>query len=325
MGMGMTDWVGGAMSGTGSAMQFMAQGKRERAQNRVAGQMRAEATRFGQEKFEVSDTLRKALDSIAVKHGENTSDYIARRNSPDRQLLAEQEQDQRVAASQVGLNKALAAVNGPPGAYRGVDSVVSPGQAVMSQGGVPSGSNLDRSMAIYGQREQPMLQGILAQLANQGFLQGGAHFDSRNQQQLALTQRPLDNEAMLRQLLTGLRQGESQLNNQQVMTGLNQDMEHANKVGSNEMLWGSILQNIGSGVSGSNSFSYQSANGGSPAEASGHAYENSDYVPNYGPADNGMSMPYENADYVPDYNSLQSPGFAAGGRMQPMGPNQELN
>jgi hypothetical protein len=85
-------------------------------------------------------------------------------------------------------------------------------------------------------------------------LQGAAGFDTTNQQNLAQTLRPLDNEAFLRQLLTGIRQGETQLNFNQVMAALNQDMERANRVGGTEMMVGGILQNIGAGISGSGSF-----------------------------------------------------------------------
>lgn len=261
--MNIGGWVGGGVAGTGSAMQFMAQRKREKAQNRVSGKMKKEATRFGAERYDVSETLRKALDSIAQERIGNTQSYFENRNSPQRQLEAEREQHERVAASQSGLNKAMEALNGPSNAYRGPDSVMTPGQTVTPPGptGMNPASPLDTANQVYGQREQPMLQGIMAQLANQGFLEGGAQFDTGNQQALALNQRPLDNESMLRQLLLGVRQGEAQFVHDNQMSALQRAMEAANRVGATEMLWGSILQNIGTGIAGGSNFQYSSPNG----------------------------------------------------------------
>jgi hypothetical protein len=327
MSMPVAGWIGGGVAGTGSAMQFMAQGKRERAQNRVAGEMRAETAQYGQERYDISDTLRRALDSIAQARTGNTEKYLENRNSPERQLAAEQMQNQRIDTAQGGLNKAMAALNGPSNAYRGADSTTTPGAAVMSpdQTGNPA-SPFDESLATYGRREQPLLHGILQQLYNQGYLQGGANFDTQNQQSLAMHQAPLDNEMLLRQLLTGVRQGEAQYSHETTMAGLQRAMEAANRVGGTEMLWGSILQNVGTGIAGGTDFNYQSANGGSPAEA------NPSYNPNEGQqpmssagtvqgGGNGtggdvgqpsLSMPYEYSDYVPNYGGSPG-GFASNG------------
>lgn len=261
--MNLGGWIGGGIAGTGSAMQFMAQRKREKAQNKVAENMKRETAAYGTERYDISDTLRKALDSIAQTRTGNTQEYFENRNSPERKLEAEREQAERVNASQSGLNQALAALHGPSTAYRGADASLLPGQAVQGQtDGMNPASPLDQSMAAYGAREQPGLQGILDQLAAQGYLTGAADFDTGNQQQLALNQRPLDNEAMLRQLLTGVRQGEAKFVHDNEMAGLQRAMEAANRVGATEALWGSILQNIGMGVAGQSSgFQYQSPNG----------------------------------------------------------------
>lgn len=312
MSMGMSGWIGGGVAGTGSAMQFMAQRKREKAQNRVAGKMKSETASYGAERYDVSETLRKALDSIAQERIGNTQDYFENRNSPERQLAAEREQNQRVTASQSGLNKAMAALNGPSEAYRGPDSTMTPGQVVTPPGGTGNpASPLDQSNQVYGAREQPMLQGILQQLANQGFLEGGAQFDTQDQQNLALTQRPLDNEAMLRQLLTGVRQGEAKFNYDNQMSALQRAMEAANRVGSTEMLWGSILQNIGTGIAGGTDFQYSSPNGANqpgnpnvdngapavepPTDAQWQQWQQSQQTPGTNPGDyTGLTPPGTN-------------------------------
>ena len=266
--MNIGGWVGGGVAGTGSAMQFMAQGKREVAQNRVAGKMRKATTAYGRERKDISDNLRKALDSIVTARTGNETDYFENRNSPERNLEGNREREDRIQASQSGLNTALAVLNGPPDAYRGADSQFTPGQSLMQPGDQQLAiSPIDQSQMIYSQLEQPMLQGVLEQLANQGFLEGVTGYDVTNSQNLAMAQRPLDNEMMLRQLLTGVRQGETKFNFDNTMAQLNKEMERANKVGSNEMLWGSILQNIGTGIAGGSNFNYQSAHGGSPNEA----------------------------------------------------------
>lgn len=253
--MNIGGWVGGGVAGTGAAMQFMSGRKREKAQNRVARDMNRATQAFGAENYAVSETLRKALNSIATQRMDITGDYLENRNSPARQLAAEQEQAQRVAASQMGLNKALAALHGPSDAYRGADSQLLSGQAVQGQtSGMNPASAFDQSQAVYGAREQPMLQGIMDQLRNQGYLEGGAAFDTQNQQQMALNMRPLDNEMLLRQLLTGVRQGENKFAYDQKMASLQRAMEAANRVGGTEALWGSILQNIGTGIAGGTNF-----------------------------------------------------------------------
>lgn len=335
--MPVAGWIGGGISGTGSAMQFMAQRKREAAQNRVQNDMKNEEARYGQEQFDVSDTLRKALDSIAQQRTGLTSASIANRNSPQRELEAQQVEQQRVQASRAGMNQALAALQGPSNAYRGADGNLLPGDAIQGQGAGGNGSALDQSTAVYGNRVHPALKAALDQLAAQGHLTGAANFDTQNQQQLAMAQRPLDNQSLLRQLLTGVRQGENTYAHSNAMNALQQAMEHANKTGSNEMLWGSILQNIGTGIAGGTDFKYSSPNGANNPGATpqeGQQPMNSGGTSAGGGSGTGgdveggsyaggsLSMPYNTSDYVPNYG----PGFASNGagQYQPQNPGMDL-
>jgi hypothetical protein len=266
MTMPVAGWIGAGVGGTGAAMGFMAQGKRERQQNRVAEDMRAETARFGQEQFDVSETLRRALEAVAHLRGETTQQYFDRRNSPERTLEGQRLEQVHTGAAQGGLEKALGAVRGPEGAYQPPGQTASAADVVT--GAAAGGrSPFDQSMAVYGGHQADILGALMQQLAAGGYLSGLEGFDTSNQQKLALGLRPLDNEAFLRQLLTGVRQGEDQFAHANRMAQLGRDMEYANKVGSNEMLWGGILQNIGAGISGSGSF--QAPDSQRPAEANG--------------------------------------------------------
>lgn len=266
MTMPVAGWIGAGVGGTGAAMGFMAQGKREKAQNRVADLMRSETARYGQEKFDVSETLRRALESVAHLRGETTQDYFDRRNSPERQLEGQRVEQAHTTAAQGGLEKALTMVRGPDGAYQ-VPGQTASAADVVTGAAAGGRSPFDRSMAVYGGHQADILSALMAQLAAGGYLSGVEGFDTGNQQQLAMGLRPLDNEAFLRQLLTGVRQGEAQFAHNNIMAQLGRDMDWANKVGSNEMLWGGILQNIGAGISGSGSFTAPESQ--TPRESSG--------------------------------------------------------
>jgi hypothetical protein len=234
-------WIGGGIAGTGAAMQFMAQRKREKATNRVAGQMRAAGEAVAAENFQISDNLRKALESIATERGGLLRDYFQRRVSPERVQAAEQARAARSGTAQGGLDRALAALRGPEGAYE------------------PQARPYQQSQEGFMEnREQPMLQAVLDQIAAEGYLTGGRNYDTQNQQTLALAQRPLDNEAELRSLLTGVRQAETQYDFNRLMYDLGLAMEEAQKKGAKEAFWGSILQNIGTGVAGGTNFTYAS-------------------------------------------------------------------
>lgn len=237
----MNQWIGGGIAGTGAAMQFMAQRKREKAMNRVAEQMRKAGEANTQENFQISDNLRRALESVATERGGMLSDYFQRRVSPERMQAAETARTERTAVAQGGLERAMASLRGPEGAYE------------------PAGHSYQESREGFMEnREQPQLQAVLDQLAAEGYLTGGRNYDTQNQQTLALDQRPLDNEAELRMLLTGVRQGETQYDFNTLMAGLNRQMEEAQKRGAKEAFWGSILQNIGTGVAGGSDFKYVS-------------------------------------------------------------------
>jgi hypothetical protein len=244
MSMGMSGWIGGAVGGTGSAMQFMAAGKRERATERVANKMEAAGKALGAEKFQISDNLRKALESISDTRQEMTGDYFQRRLSPDRTVAAQENEKVQVDSGAAGMARALGSIAGPPQAYH-------PGTAAFAA----SREGFDT------RREQPTLQAVLDRIANEGYLTGAQNYDQGNQQQLAMDQRPLDNEAQLRQLLTGVRQGETQFNFDQLMSDLQRQMQDAQHTGDKEAFWGSILQNIGTGIAGGTDFSYTSPNG----------------------------------------------------------------
>lgn len=238
---GWMQGISSMFSGTGAAMQFMAQRKREKATNRVAGQMTRAGRANAAENYQISDNLRKALESIAAERQDLLGDYFERRISPDRVTAANLARSERELSAQGGMDRALSALAAPEGAY------------------APDSRAFQESLAGFEtRREQPTLEALLSQIAAEGYLTGGRDYDTANQQELALGQRPLDNEAELRNLLTGVRQAETQYAFNTLMQKLVDDMEKAQKRGAKEAFWGSIIQNIGTGMAGGSQFNYAS-------------------------------------------------------------------
>lgn len=229
----MIQLLGMGLGMAGSAMQFMGQRKTARATERVAGKMRRAGESNASENFGISDNLRKALESITDRRTSELGDYFERRISPDRVTEAGMARDARDEAAGGGLQRALSALQPPEGAY------------------VPNSAPFQQSLEGFEQRrEMPSLEALLDQISAQGYLTGGQDYDTQNQQQMALNVRPYDNEAELRNLMTGVRQAETTSDFNGLMTKLNRDMEKAQQAGAKQAMIGSLMQMAGTAMSG---------------------------------------------------------------------------
>jgi hypothetical protein len=222
--------VGGVMVAAGTGLSMLGSHKSSKAQERVMRQRRAEEERFGGEQYRISDNLRKAMEGVALAHGQELTAYMEARNGPERIAAANEAQLRQEQAGQSGMDRAMAALAGP-------DTARAPVQQ-------PYQESLDTNLAD----QRPGLQALMDQIANSGYLQGLQNYDTGNQQGMDLRLAPLQNVVGNEMLVGGVEGAENSRFNQLMRQRLGLAAQDASREGNGMMLAGALAGLAGKGL-----------------------------------------------------------------------------
>jgi len=254
--------VGGAMVAAGAGLSMLGAHDRDKAMQRVMRRRRAEEERYGHEQYRISDNLRKAMEGVALAHGEELTAYMEDRNGPARIAAAEEAQVRQETAGQSGMDRALAALAGP-------DTVRAPVQQVYTD-------SLNTNLAD----QKPGLQALLDQISNSGYLTGLENYDTGNRQGMDLRLAPLQNVVGNEQLIGGVESADNQRFNQLMRQHLGLKALDAEQAGNGKMLAGALAGLVGQGIS-----AYGAANPSTqtqaPAQIDPTILRTNDAVPKY--------------------------------------------
>jgi hypothetical protein len=222
--------IGAVVGAAGAGLSLMGSSKRAKAMERVLRERRQEEERYGQEQFRISDNLRKAMEGIALAHGEELTAYMEARNSPARIAAAQEAEQRQVDAGQSGMDRALAALAGP-------NTVRAPDQA-------PYTESLETNLAD----QRPGLQALLDQIQNSGYLSGLSDYDTGNRQGMDLRLAPLQNVVGNEMLVGGVESAENSRFNQLMRQHLGLKAQDAERAGNGLSLAGGLTALAGQGI-----------------------------------------------------------------------------
>jgi hypothetical protein len=223
--------VGGAMVAAGAGLSMLGAHDRAKAMERVMRQRRQEEERYGAEQFRVSDNLRKAMEGVALAHGQELTQYMEARNGPARIAAANEAQVRQEQAGQSGMDRAMAALAGP-----------NTPRAPIQQ---PFAQSLETNLAD----QRPGLEALLAQISNSGYLTGLENYDTGNRQGMDLRLAPLQNVVGNEMLVGGVEGAENSRFNQLMRQHLGLKGQDAEQVGGGKMLAGALAGLVGQGIS----------------------------------------------------------------------------